>query len=112
MPDIATSQIKRVRHFRQILLWPLQLMPLREGKQVQRHWEVLQSGGADNPWHEVVDEFGGAPGHYQERHYNELVTFLPYVQRFLYGEGSADPNRARPFADARFSPRRHRAPYG
>ena len=92
MPDIAPNQPKRVRHFRQILLWPLQLIPLREGKQVQRHWEVLQSAGADNPWHEVVDEFGGAPGHYQERHYNELVTFLPYVQRFLYGEGTTDPN--------------------
>src|SRR5262249_11853667 len=46
---------------------------------------------ADHPWREVIDEFGGAPGHYQERHYNELVTFLPYVQRFLYGEGNADP---------------------
>jgi hypothetical protein len=94
MPDTATSQTKRVRHFRQILLWPLQLIPLREGNQVQRHWEVLQAAGAGNPWHEVVDEFGGAPGHYQERHYNELVTFLPYVQRFLYGEGNADPNAA------------------
>lgn len=94
MPDIATSQTKRVRHFRQILLWPLQLIPLRESNQVQRHWEVLQSAGGGNPWHEVVDEFGGAPGHYQERHYNELVTFLPYVQRFLYGEGNADPNAA------------------
>ena len=25
----------RVRHFRQILLWPLQLMPVREGSQIQ-----------------------------------------------------------------------------
>jgi hypothetical protein len=92
MSDIASSRAKRVRHFRQILLWPLQLIPLREGSQVQRHWEVLQSGGTNNPWREVVDEFGGAPGVYQERHYNELVTFLPYVQRFLYGEGTADSN--------------------
>jgi hypothetical protein len=98
MTNTAVSQPKRVRHFRQILLWPLQLMPLREGTQIQRHWEVLQAGGANNPWHEVVDEFGGAPGQYQERHYNELVTFLPYVQRFLYGEGDhadADPNSRR-----------------
>src|SRR5262249_23716631 len=85
-----TQPAKRVRHFRQILLWPLQLIPLREGAQVQRHWEVLQASGADHPWREVIDEFGGAPGHYQERHYNELVTFLPYVQRFLYGEGTAE----------------------
>ena len=92
MPDTATAPSNCVRHFRQILLWPLQLIPLREGSQVQRPWEVLQSTVAENPWREVVDEFGGAPGHYQERHYNELVTFLPYVQRFLYGEGNADPN--------------------
>ena len=92
MPDSAPGPVKNVRHFRQILLWPLQLMPLHDGSHVQRHWEVLQSVAADNPWHEVVDEFGGAPGHYQERHYNELVTFLPYVQRFLYGEGNPDPD--------------------
>jgi len=91
MNDTATHSAKHVRRFRQILLWPLQLIPLREGTQVQRHWEVLQATTADHPWREVIDEFGGAPGHYQERHYNELVTFLPYVQRFLYGEGNADP---------------------
>ena len=94
MPEISTSQTKHVRRFRQILLWPLQLMPAREGAQVQRPWEVLQSTAIDNPWHEVIDEFGGAPGQYQERHYNELVTFLPYVQRFLYGEGGTDENDA------------------
>ena len=27
-----------VRHFRQILMWPLQLMPVRDGEQVQRHF--------------------------------------------------------------------------
>jgi hypothetical protein len=91
MNETATRSAAHVRRFRQILLWPLQLMPLREGTQVQRHWEVLQATTADHKWREVIDEFGGAPGHYQERHYNELVTFLPYVQRFLYGEGNADP---------------------
>jgi hypothetical protein len=35
----------------------------------------------------VVDEFTGDPRQFQERHYSEFVTFLPYVQRFLYGEG-------------------------
>src|SRR5678815_3303883 len=71
MSDAAAA--KRVRHFRQILLWPLQLIPLKEGNQVQRHWEVLHSAGADNPWREVIDEFGGAPGQYQERHYLSLI---------------------------------------
>ena len=91
MSEVAAVPGKRVRHFRQILLWPLQLIPLKEGNQVQRHWEVLHSASEGNPWREVIDEFGGAPGQYQERHYNELVTFLPYVQRFLYGDGYSDP---------------------
>jgi hypothetical protein len=78
---------KHVRQFRQILLWPLQLLPLHATSQIQRHWEVLEAGGDECPWHEVLDEFTGDPAQFQERHYNEFVTFLPYVQRFLYGEG-------------------------
>jgi hypothetical protein len=35
----------------------------------------------------VGDEFPADPTQFQERHYAEFVTFLPYVQRFLYGEG-------------------------
>ncbi|HJW12781.1 MAG TPA: hypothetical protein VJ598_13380, partial [Albitalea sp.] len=31
----------------------------------------------------------GERDRFHERHYNEFVTFLPYVQRFLYGEGRA-----------------------
>ncbi|MEP7247928.1 MAG: hypothetical protein ABI885_30160, partial [Gammaproteobacteria bacterium] len=73
-----------VRHFRQIVVWPLQLMPLRPGEQVQRHWEALQAIKSQNHWREVVDEFID-PSDFQERHYKEFVTFLPYVQRFLYG---------------------------
>lgn len=76
-----------VGHFRQILLWPLQLMPIREGAQIQKHWERLERPDADNPWCELADEFTGDPNLFQERHYSEFVTFLPYVQRFLYGEG-------------------------
>jgi CorA-like Mg2+ transporter protein len=78
-----------LRHFRQILLWPLQLMPLRESSQIQNHWEVLEQRAPDNPWHEVDDEFTDGPAGFQERHYSEFVTFLPHVQRFLYGEGRA-----------------------
>jgi hypothetical protein len=78
---------KMVGHFRQILLWPLQLMPIREDAQIQKHWERLERPDADNPWCELADEFTGDPNLFQERHYSEFVTFLPYVQRFLYGEG-------------------------
>ncbi|MBL8527990.1 MAG: hypothetical protein JNL68_09930 [Burkholderiales bacterium] len=61
-------------------------MPIREGAQIQKHWEVLEQEREDNPWHEVLDEFTGDPAEFKERHYNEFVTFLPHVQRFLYGE--------------------------
>jgi hypothetical protein len=87
MPVEPVGNETRVRQFRQILLWPLQLLPLHAASQIQRHWEVLEAGGAGCPWHEIRDEFTGDPAHFQERHYNEFVTFLPYVQRFLYGEG-------------------------
>jgi hypothetical protein len=79
----STSDDLIIRHFRQIIVWPFQLMPLRPGEQVQRHWTALE-GIAGNPWSEVVDEFCDDPADFQERHYKEFVTFLPYVQRFLY----------------------------
>jgi hypothetical protein len=86
MAEQGSAAQRTVRHFRQVMVWPLQLMPLREGDQIQNHWELLQHGGAGNPWREVQDEFAN-PAEFQERHYNEFVAFLPYVQRMLYGEG-------------------------
>ncbi|HEX5725383.1 MAG TPA: hypothetical protein VFX98_07940 [Longimicrobiaceae bacterium] len=77
----------RVRHFRHILLWPLQLVPGEDRQQVQRHWERLGRSAPGNPWFEVADEFAGDPGDFRMRHYGEFITFLPAVQRFLYGEG-------------------------
>ena len=81
----ASSQV--VRQFRQILLWPLQLVPLKETAQIQEPWEILTQPGVEHPWKETRDEFNCGPGEYQPRHYSEFVTFLPYVRRFLYGEG-------------------------
>jgi hypothetical protein len=79
-----------VRHMRQALLWPLRLMLAPEARESGRSpWQLLADLGDATPWREVVDEFTGAAGSFQERHYNEFVTFLPYVQRFLYGEGRA-----------------------
>jgi hypothetical protein len=79
--------VKLVKHFRQVLLWPLQLMPLDERHQIHKHWELLEKSAADNPWRELRDEFGADASRFEERHYSEFVTFLPHVQRFLYGEG-------------------------
>ena len=76
-----------VRTFHQILLWPLQLLPLKEGSQIHHHWELLEKD-AGRTWKEVDDEFCADPDAFQERHYREFVTFLPYVQRLLYGEGA------------------------
>ena len=83
--DAGTPPPKIVRQFRQILMWPLQLAPIREGAQIQEHWELLERAGDGNPWGELRDEFN-CPGGFQQRHYSEFVTFLPYVRRFLYGD--------------------------
>ena len=74
---------------RQVLLWPLRLMPVRRAGAEARvpPWQVLRELGETSPWREVVDEYTGEEGAFHERHYTEFVAFLPYVQRFLYGEG-------------------------
>ncbi|MFO0580627.1 MAG: hypothetical protein U1A78_42185, partial [Polyangia bacterium] len=80
-----------VRHLRQMLLWPLRLMPVPApgGTHHRRPWHLLRDLGDASPWREVFDEYTGDAESFHERHYNEFVTFLPYVQRFLYGEGRA-----------------------
>jgi hypothetical protein len=76
-----------VRHFRQILLWPLSLTPLRASAQVQHHWQTFLTGpGADCAWEPREAEWNKEDGRFEERHYREFVTFLPHVQRFLYGQ--------------------------
>ena len=82
-PEPSPRAVSRVRHLRQVLLWPLRLMPLPAGAGA-RPWELLTPN-----WREVVDEYTGDAEDFHERHYNEFVTFLPYVQRFLYGDGRA-----------------------
>ncbi|MGJ7555769.1 hypothetical protein ACSFBI_17365 [Variovorax sp. RB3P1] len=79
-----------VQHFRQALLWPLRLVPA-PGARPAHHgpWHMLREMGDASPWREEVDEYTGDSSRFHERHYNEFVSFLPYVQRFLYGEGRA-----------------------
>jgi hypothetical protein len=78
----------RVRHLRQVLLWPLRLLPAEEGGSVpSAPWHILRDLGDRSPWREVIDEYTGDRDDFHERHYNEFVSFLPVVQRFLYGEG-------------------------
>ncbi|MFT4178848.1 MAG: hypothetical protein QM612_05205 [Thermomonas sp.] len=77
-----------VRHLRQNLLWPLRLIhDGTDSGRNERPWQALRDLGDASPWREHVDEYHG--GGFHQRHYNEFVSFLPYVQRFLYGEGRA-----------------------
>ena len=84
-----------VRQFRQILLWPLQLIPLKAGAQIHKYWELLESfQNEDGPvWRELTDEFPDDAAALTERHYREFVTFLPRAQRFLYGERTSRTGR-------------------
>jgi hypothetical protein len=68
------------------VIWPLQVMPIRAGGHSVEAWQALEATEGDHPWRESRDEFC-VPEDFQERHYSEFVTFLPYVRRFLYGEG-------------------------
>ena len=78
---------KRIQTFRQILLWPIQLVPENNATIVEDYAAILETLGPDNPWYEIADEFTGDPKDFQQRHYSEFVTFLPPVQRLLYGSG-------------------------
>ena len=76
-----------VRLFHASLVWPLQLEPLLVNGIKGRHWEAFERDARSDPWCRIDDEFTDDPSNFRERHYREFVSFLPYVQRFLYGEG-------------------------
>ncbi len=84
----AAGNDPTVRHLRQILLWPLRVLP-QPGARRQPPWQALREMGSDSPWREQVDEYTGHTAQFHERHYQEFITFLPVVQRFLFGEGRA-----------------------
>jgi len=95
-PQEHTVADKLVRLFHASLVWPLQLEPLPDTRSRGRHWEAFERSEQARAWRRIDDEFTDDPSGFHERHYREFVSFLPYVQRFLYGEarsgqGSADP---------------------
>ncbi len=83
----AVDPTQRVRLFHASLVWPLQIEPLSLEAGKVRHWEELERSKESHEWRSIDDEFTEDPGLFRERHYREFVSFLPYVQRFLYGEG-------------------------
>ena len=82
----AADPRRVVRQFRQILLWPLQLMPPVRDTQAGK-WEFLvaRMSGTDSHWVEIHDAIPIDPSALHEHAYREFVSFLPHVQRFLYG---------------------------
>ena len=84
------------RLFHGSLIWPLQLEPRAADEGRGRHWEVLENMRGQ-PWELLDDEFTDDPTQFKERHYREFISFLPYVQRLLYGDGRS---RRRPRSDA------------
>ena len=83
----VTADNARVRLFHASLVWPLLLEPLTIEGSEGHHWEVFEARQDSHPWRRIDDEFTDDPSQFKERHYREFVSFLPYVQRFLYGEG-------------------------
>jgi hypothetical protein len=85
-PQADTSADKLVRLFHASLVWPLQLEAHADSRSRGRHWEVFEGAEQAQAWQRIDDEFTEDPSAFRERHYREFVSFLPYVQRFLYGE--------------------------
>jgi len=81
-----SEQQPAIGSFRQVVLWPVQLIPQVDDQQIHPYWDYL-AAVPDTPWKPVQDEFNSASGRFSERRYREFVTFLPFAQRFLYGEG-------------------------
>jgi CorA-like Mg2+ transporter protein len=91
-PDAQSADDRRlIRHFRQILLWPLQLEVRSSEKGMGKPWGILER--SDSPWSRVECDVTKDPIESKERQYKEFVTFLPYVQRFLYGESRSRGTR-------------------
>ena len=81
----ADGPVRSVRHFRQIVLWPIQISTAKKGSRRESAEALFERLGGD-AWALVDDEFGVKGEDFQERHYREFVSFLPHVQRFLYGD--------------------------
>lgn len=81
--NIETTHVKE---FRQTLLWPVQLISDETKTKIHRPWDILKNIG-DTPWREIEDDFSTITQGLSELRYQEFVTFMPYAQRFLYGEG-------------------------
>lgn len=85
-PATTESGSPKVKQFRQKLIWPIHLSGNEDYLSTHDHAAAFANLAGGDVWHAVEDEFTGDPNEFQDRHYNEFVTFLPAVQRFLYGQ--------------------------
>jgi hypothetical protein len=92
--NATDPSIRQVRLFHASLVWPLQIEQQTPGGTKEHHWQVFEGTTHTHPWQRIDDEFTEDPSQFRERHYREFVSFLPYVQRFLYGEGRASNGQA------------------
>lgn len=97
-----------VREFRQILLWPIELMRSRDDARSSGPLDAFlrMTAAPGSPWTELDDEFPDDPRQFQERHYREFVSFQPHVQRLLYGVRRADGGTERTASPLRVFRRR------
>jgi uncharacterized protein YijF (DUF1287 family) len=100
-----------VRKFRQIVVWPVQLMPIKAGAPVQKHWEALERNRQGSPWERWRGKFNLGETEFRERHYKEFVTFLPFVQRFLYGAPAGQEESAQSAESSIYVYRRYDVAY-
>jgi hypothetical protein len=84
----VTPEQPLARSFRQVLLWPVQLIPHGDEAKIQKYWESLEAASRAGltPWMQITDEFSSTSDQFNEQRYREFVTFMPFAQRFLYGE--------------------------
>lgn len=85
--ETPVSTPPRAAKFRQTVLWPVQLIVNEDNHQIHKHWEYLNTAASNTPWKAISDEFSSASSRLSEARYKEFVTFMPFAQRFLYGEG-------------------------
>ncbi len=91
----------RVRQFREILIWPLQLVPLHESDAARNHWDLLSESGPDHPWREIADEFTADPDQFCARHYLEFTRFAVRGNDELYAEVRAEVHDINNYLDSR-----------
>lgn len=90
---VSPRAARTVHQFRQILLWPLELMrPIGERATGGPQPFAGLADTLGSPWREVDDQFPDDPERFREQHYREFVSFHPHVQRLLYrARGARQP---------------------